>query len=65
MKKVRILDVSFENEIRSWEVPVFRGAIIATAGRDHTLFHNHKDEGFRYAYPLIQYKRIDKSLILP
>lgn len=60
MKKIRILDVEFENEIKAWEVEIFRGAIVATAGRNHTLFHNHKDEGLRYSYPLIQYKRIRK-----
>lgn len=39
----------------------FRGAIIATAGKEHILFHNHNTDGFRYAYPLIQYKRIGKK----
>ena len=61
MKKIRILNISFENDIQPWEVEAFRGAIIATTGREHILFHNHEKNGFRYSYPLIQYKRIGKK----
>jgi hypothetical protein len=61
MKKIRILDIEFENEIAVWEVPAFRGAIIETAGRENTLFHNHLGKDYRFAYPLIQYKRIRKK----
>jgi len=61
MKKIRILDVEFENDISAWEVPALRGAIVATVGREHFLFHNHIDKVFRYSYPLIQYKRIGKK----
>lgn len=57
MKKIKILTVTFENNITSLEVPYFRGAIIQTSGLENELFHNHNDKGFRYAYPLIQYKR--------
>ena len=39
-------------------MPFFRGAIISKVPRELTLFHNHIDTGFRYRYPLIQYKRI-------
>ncbi len=60
MKKIRILDVTFENEIAAWEVPALRGAIIETAGRENTLFHNHLKKEYLYSYPLIQYKRIGK-----
>jgi len=64
LKKIRILNISFENEINQREVEFFRGAIIATAGKEHTLFHNHQDGGYRYAYPLIQYKRVSKKPLL-
>ncbi len=60
MKKIRILDIEFENEINAWEIPALRGAIVATAGKNHTLFHNHIKDGYRFKYPLIQYKRIRK-----
>jgi hypothetical protein len=57
MKKIKILTVTFENSINSLEIPYFRGAIIQISGIENELFHNHNDHGFRYAYPLIQYKR--------
>lgn len=61
IKKIRFLQVQFENEIEPWEVPAFRGAIIATVGKEHILFHNHEKESFRYGYPLIQYKEINRK----
>jgi len=61
MKKIRVLDVQFENEIKVWEVPAFRGAIIETSGKENVLFHNHIKSEYRYSYPLIQYKRIGKK----
>lgn len=64
LKKVRVLQVHFENEIQAWEVPAFRGAVIHTAGLQHILFHNHKDTKFLYSYPLIQYKQVDKKPML-
>jgi len=61
MKRIKVLDISFENDIQAWELPYLRGAIVATVGKDHILFHNHQDDKFRYAYPLIQYKTIGKK----
>jgi hypothetical protein len=58
MKKIKYLTIHFKNEIGLREIPKFRGAVIENAGREHLLFHNHAAEGLRYAYPLIQYKRI-------
>ena len=60
-KTVRILDISFENEIAAYEVPAFRGAVIETAGKENMLFHNHLGKNYRFSYPLIQYKRIRKK----
>lgn len=56
IKKIRVLQVEFENPIDPWEVPYFRGAVIATAGKENILFHNHLKDNYRYGYPLIQYK---------
>jgi len=64
IKKLRILQVHFENEIDPWEVAAFRGAVIETAGKEHVLFHNHKDDTFIYSYPLIQYKSIRRKPVL-
>lgn len=64
-KRIKCLQVYFENEIKPWEVPAFRGAVIATAGKEHILFHNHEKDKFRYSYPLIQYKQIQgKPMIM-
>ena len=56
--KIPYLIVRFENELAPYEVPAFRGAILAQVPKKLVLFHNHTDDGFRYHYPLIQYKRI-------
>ena len=61
MRKIRVLDIAFENEIAVYEVPAFRGAVIETAGKENTLFHNHLGKDYRFGYPLIQYKRIRKK----
>lgn len=60
--KLKIWVVLFCNEIGSEEVSAFRGAVVANSGSESLLFHNHaSDEGFRYRYPLIQYKRIHRK----
>ena len=40
MKKIRLLDIEFENEIQPWEVTAFRGAVIEFAGRKNIILHN-------------------------
>lgn len=59
-KHIKVLTAIFENEIASYEIPYFRGAVIASMGNQaNLLFHNHVgDSDLRYSYPLIQYKRI-------
>jgi len=58
-KKIRILNVIFDNNIAGHEIPAFRGAVANKVGHDNVLFHNHVgDDKFRYSYPLIQYKQI-------
>lgn len=61
MKKIRFLDISLENEIKQYELKLLRGAIVAMAGKEHILFHNHKGNDLVYSYPLIQYKTIYKK----
>lgn len=61
MHKIRVLYISFENEIAAYEVAAFRGAVIETAGKENILFHNHLGKNYRLSYPLIQYKRIHKK----
>lgn len=59
-KYIRTLTLITDAEIQHKEIPLFRGAVINSLGeKANILFHNHeKDNQFRYAYPLIQYKRI-------
>lgn len=62
MKQVRILSVTFDTEIASYETPAFRGAVIEKVGVEHEYFHNHNNApgarvAFHYRYPLVQYKR--------
>ena len=60
MKKIKYLQILFKEEISAEELPKFRGAVIDAATQENILFHNHLDENYRYAYPLIQYKRLGK-----
>ena len=56
---LQTLKIQFSNEIQRHEIPLFRGAVIHSVGASGSLlFHNHEGDGLRYAYPLIQYKRI-------
>ena len=67
MKYVRTLTIFTDTEIKRSEIHLFRGAVIHSLGEHPDLhFHNHLDDDrFRYAYPLIQYKRLrDKAAIV-
>lgn len=61
MKRVKTLFVQFENSIAPHRISAFRGAIIEKVGRENPLFHQHKEEGLIYDYPLIQYKTIGQK----
>lgn len=58
MKRLRILQVSFDTEIQPYQLGAFRGAVAQKVGYQHDWFHNHDNEhgGFHNRYPLIQYK---------
>jgi len=65
MKKIKVLKVQFDLPITQDELPLFRGAVISMVGKENILYHNHKEnDELRYAYPLIQYKRIHKKAAL-
>lgn len=67
MDNTRLLLIRFENTLSKWNIEPFRGAVINELKDKDVLFHNHlpNDTGFRYSYPLIQYKRINnKAAIL-
>lgn len=59
--KIKTLNIIFNTKIEPYEISCFRGAVISLVKSQSDasiLFHNHKNDGFRYSYPLIQYKRI-------
>lgn len=56
---IKTLLIKFQNKISASEIPLFRGAVINSLDEKLVLFHNHVNDKLRYAYPLIQYKRID------
>lgn len=59
---VYTLLLSFKNDIAPYEINLLRGALLNLLGQDaDILFHNHLGDGFRYSYPLIQYKRIKQK----
>lgn len=59
-KHIKVLTLRFNTAIAAWEIPLFRGAVLNAIGSDvDILFHNHTEgDGYRYSYPLIQYKRL-------
>jgi len=58
MNNIQTCLIRFRNEISFDEIPWLRGAVIHAVPETETLFHNHIGSGFRYSYPLVQYKRI-------
>ncbi len=61
MNEIRTLTILFSNPINEEELKYFRGAVISSLENKDILFHNHSGEGYRYSYPLIQYKRIHQK----
>lgn len=61
MKNLRMLSVSFSEEIHPAELECFRGALVEKVGLEHERYHNHNNSGnsasrFHYRYPLVQYQ---------
>jgi len=64
-KKERVLILRFNNMVMHNDLPLLRGAINELLkDKSSVLFHNHEGTGFRYSYPLIQYKRINQQAAL-
>jgi len=63
MKYTRLLLIRFSNNLSYEKIEYFRGAIVNALKDKDILFHNHltNGNGYRYSYPLIQYKRINKQ----
>lgn len=61
--EIRVVIATFKNKISWKEIPYFRGCMIQESG-NNCLFHNHQEEGFRYVYPLVQYKIMDGNPVM-
>ena len=62
MKKIKVLYIRFQNELRPDEIEMFRGAVLSKLQQSASiLFHNHLGDSFRYSYPLIQYKSLKRK----
>ena len=61
--RIDVFVIRFNNELRFNEVPLLRSGVLSIMQHNaNVLFHNHiGDDGFRYSYPLIQYKRINRK----
>jgi len=61
MKVIKCVIIKFNSiQLRTFDIPKFRG-YLAKKYPDYVLIHNHlTDNKFRYSYPLIQFKLIDK-----
>lgn len=59
MDKTRVLVIRYDNRLSQSEIPLFRGAVIASMdGSADIMYHNHCGDSLVYRYPLIQYKRL-------
>lgn len=58
-KTIRVLSVSFQEEITARELSAFRGAIAAKVGWENDWLHNqdNKNNGYHHRYARLQYKR--------
>ena len=56
MQIIKTLSVTYDIPIERHQLPKFRGAVVELLGREHDLFHNHKEDNYHYRYPKIQYK---------
>jgi len=68
---IHTLSIIFNLHLKQGELEAFRGAVIAIAGRENELFHNHNnhdeeagDNKFHYRYPLINYRIQDHAASL-
>ena len=56
---IRTLIIRFDNEIQPFEIPLLRGSVLSSVGKEaDVLLHNHEGDNFRYSFPLVQYKRM-------
>lgn len=58
---LKIRCIRFSNTLFPEEIKWLRGSVIDYVGKEQMLLHNHFGKGFRYAYPLVQYKIVENK----
>lgn len=58
---IKQIIVEFDHELKTEDIPKFRGAVISSMEHAPLQYHNHGDTGLIYSYPLIQYKCIENN----
>lgn len=65
VQHIKKLLIRFKNPLSVYKIDSFRGAVVNQLHNKDVLFHNHlqngNGNGYRYSYPLIQYKRINQK----
>lgn len=57
MPKVAVKEIRFNTSVSMREIPYFRAGLCRLVGEPvDALMHNHKQDGLRYGYPLVQYQ---------
>lgn len=57
---IDVITIIFDFPLADFEPQGFRGAVLKLLGDDVPIvFHNHKQDGYSYSYPLVQYKVIN------
>lgn len=65
-RKIPLLVVQFKNKLSYHEIPLFRGCVLNIIKDlpDSLYYHNHQEDNYRYAYPLVQYKILNQQAVL-
>ncbi|RMG78422.1 MAG: hypothetical protein D6707_09860 [Bacteroidetes bacterium] len=61
MIRIPYLKIDFDFPLKPYETNKLRRQVIALTKGNEVLYHNHIKDGYRYDYPLIQYKSIRQT----
>lgn len=64
--RIPLLTIFFTTKLSDHEVPLFRGSILNIMKEcpENLYYHNHREDNFRYAYPLVQYKATNRQAMI-
>ena len=56
--QMKLTQITFDIPLTAYQIPQFRGAMVAMLGRENDRFHNHDGEkNYHYRYPRVQYRQ--------